>query len=152
MYMDQNLLFDTGLALTATANSTNQLDLVNARDLGVGDDTILHAVCIVTSALLSAGATTLQVALQSSTDNVTYDTLAQSFAIPKASLVAGAKVSIPFPPLQPGQSKGRYVRMAYTVATGPFTGGAITSFLVLDDNLAVGQAAYGYPPGIVIAN
>jgi len=154
MYMDGLLLFDTALALTASAASTNQIDLLNARDMGVGDDPALDVVVQVGSALLSAGATTLTIQVQGSTDNVTYTTYAQSDAIPKANLTAGAKFSIDMPRMPPhAAGRPRYLRLNYVVATGPFTGGNITSFIVVDDQQNAGSPNFlGYAPGIVIAN
>lgn len=154
MYMDGLLLFDTSVALTASAASTNVVDLVNARDMGVGDDPALDVIVQVTSALLSAGATTLTVQFQGSTDNVTYTTYAQSDAIPKANLTAGAKISMDIPRIPPhAAGRPRYLRLNYVVATGPFTGGTITAFIVVDDQQGVGSPnALSYSPGIVIAN
>jgi hypothetical protein len=77
MYMDGLLLFDTNVAITSTAVSTNVIDLLNARDMGVGDDPALDVVIQVTSALLSAGASTLTVQFQGSTDNTTYTVYGQ---------------------------------------------------------------------------
>jgi hypothetical protein len=37
MIIDGLLVFDSNLALTSTQTSTNVIDLVNARDVGVGD-------------------------------------------------------------------------------------------------------------------
>lgn len=151
MIMDQNLLFDSAAAITATAPSTNVVDLAVARDLGVGDPDI-DIVAIVGTAFTAAGAATLQIQVQGSTDNSTWDTYVQSDAIPKAALTAGAKFHVDLPPVPPGKSKPRYLRLNYVVATGPMTAGTMTAFALLDDHLATGQAIYGYPPGIVIAN
>jgi hypothetical protein len=154
MYIDGLLLFDTAAAITATAASTNVLDLLNARDMGVGDDPALDVVVIVTSALLSAGASTLQVQFQGSTDNTTWTTYGQTDAIPKANLAQGAKISFDVPRMPPhAAGRPRYLRLNYVVATGPFTGGNVTSFIVLDDQLNAGSPqSLGYSPGIVIAN
>lgn len=153
MYMDASLLFDTAAAITSTGQvSTNIIDLTNARDLGVGDNPALDVVFIVTTTMLAAGAATLQIQFQGSTDNSTYTTMMQTDAIPKATLVAGAKFSFDLPRMISGQSRPRYLRLNYVVGTGPFTAGAATAFIVLDDQLNVGAGSYGYAPGIVIAN
>lgn len=153
MILDGLLLFDTAVALTATAVSTNVVDLLNARDMGVGDPE-LSVVVQCTTALLSAGASTLTIQVQGSTDNTTYTIYAQSDAIPKASLGAGSKFSIDLPRMPPhAAGRPRYLRLNYVVATGPFTGGTLTSFMVLDEQLNAGSPnALGYSPGIVIAN
>lgn len=153
MYMDGLLLFDTAVALTSTAVSTNVVDLLNARDMGVGDDPALDVVIVVTSALLSAGATTLQIQFQGSTDNSTWTTYLQTDTIGKANLGAGAKISFDLPRLPPGVAKPRYFRLNYVVATGPFTGGNVTAFILVDEQQNAGSPnALGYAPGIVIAN
>lgn len=147
MILDGTLLFDSLNALTVTAVSQNVVDLVNARDLGNDPDMKLEIV--VTSALLSAGATTLQTQFQGSTDNTSWTTYAESPAIAKASLTAGARSILPIslPSPGPGVALPRYLRLNHIVATGPFTGGSITSFLVLDKQMNI-----SYPPGVVIAN
>jgi hypothetical protein len=147
MILDGTLLFDSGVAVTATAVSTNVVDLVNPRDLG--NDPEMKVELVVTAAMLSAGATTLQVQFQGSTDNSTYTTYAESPAIAKASLTAGARSLLPInlPSPGPGVALPRYLRLNYIVATGPFTAGNLTAFLVLDKQMNI-----TYPPGIAIAN
>lgn len=148
MIIDGYLQFDSNLGLTSTATSTNVIDLVNARDLGVGDDPAMKLAVIVTETFLSAGATTLQIQVQGSTDNSSYTVMAESAAIGKASLVQGANVfPIHLPSIAPGQALPRYLRLNYVVATGPFTDGQLSAMLVLDN-----QRERAYPPGITIAN
>lgn len=148
MIIDRLLQFDSNLALTATATSTDVVDLLNARDLGIGDDPAMRLAVIVTETFLSAGATTLQVQIQGSTDNSSYTVMAESAAIGKASLTLGAQVlPIMLPSVAPGQALPRYLRLNYVVATGPFTDGQLSAYLVLDN-----QQNRAYPPGIVIAN
>lgn len=153
MILDKLWEFDaTGTAIAASAASTNVVDLGVARDLGVGDDPSIIIFFLAVTALLSAGATTLEIQVQGSTDNVTYTTMASSGAIPKASLAAGAKFSIDLPRLVPAQVKPRYIKLNYVVTTGPFTGGTIAAYMTLDDHLNVGINQYGYAPGVVVQN
>ncbi len=148
MIIDGLLQFDSNLGLTATSTSTNVIDLVNARDLGIGDDPAMRVAVLVTETFLSAGATTLQVQVQGSTDNSSYTVMAESAAIGKASLVLGANVlPIMLPSVAPGQALPRYLRLNYVVATGPFTDGSLSAMLVLDN-----QQNRAYPPGITINN
>lgn len=148
MIMDGQLLFDSAAAITATANSTNVIDLSQARDLGIGDGPALKVNCQVVTTFQSAGATTLNIQVQGSTDNSSYSVMAQTDAIPKAALVAGAGAfNIDLPRPQPGQAVPRYLRVVYTVATGPFTAGNMTTFLNIDR-----QENIAYPAGINIAN
>lgn len=148
MILDGYTLFDNAVALTATRDSTNVLDLQNARDLGIGDGPTLKLFVDATSALLSAGATTLTVALSGSTDNSTYTVMAQSPAIAKAALTTGTRIwSIDMPRTVAGQSLPRYLKLVYTVAVSDFTGGSVSAGLVLDR-----QDVVQYSAGITIAN
>lgn len=153
MILDKLLEFDaTGTAITVTAASTNVVDLGVARDMGAGDDPSLVIFFTAITALLSAGATTLTVDVQGSTDNSSWTSMVSTGAIGKASFTAGAKISLDVPRLIPGQSKPRYLRLNYTVATGPFTGGTIAAYMVLDDHLNTGLNNYGYAPGVTVSN
>lgn len=148
MIIDGLLLFDTAFALTVTAPSTNVVDLLNARDIGVDGYPGMAIMFEVLTPLLSAGATTLQVQAQGSTDNVTYTTYAETPAIGKAALTAGRYVlPTTWPRPDPGAALPRYLRLNYVVATGPFTGGTITAALVLDR-----QDNVNYPAGVTVAN
>lgn len=145
MILDKNLLFSSAQALTATAASTDVIDLANARDISPGEK--ISGFVLVTTVLESAGASTLQVMVQGSTDNSTYNTYWESEAIAKASLTAGTRIDFEVPRPTPGRSLPRYMRLTYTVAVANFTGGAVTAGLVLgrDDQRA-------YPPGIAVSN
>lgn len=145
MIFDATTRLSNRQAITTTAPSTNVIDVGPvgtahrhaaplARNLG-------QAACIpfliqVVEDFAAAGAATLTVALQSS--NVEgfgsgVKTIWSSGAIPLASLVAGANLGlvnyIPKGVLDDGIEE-RYFRLNYTVATGPFTAGAITAGVV----------------------
>lgn len=128
MIMDSTLLFSEDQAITATAVSTNVIDLGVDRDIKKGMD--LELLLAVTTAFAAAGAATLTVTVQTD-DNEAFASptvLATSAAIPVADLVAGAQ---PFPISVPGPTN-RYLRLNYTVATGPFTAGNMTASIVID--------------------
>ena len=147
--IDASLIFDgtldttgaagpTGVAITTTRVSTNVIDWQVARDVGVNDDLEVHV--IVTTAFTAAGAATLQIEYQTSTDNSTFYGVLLSEAYPVANLVAGAPIfryKVPLAQLlQPNtpQKPARYARLNYTVATGPMTAGAVTAFITgMDD-------------------
>lgn len=146
MLLDKLLQFSNAQALTATAVSTDVIDLGVARDIAPGEP-IKGYVSTVTL-LQSAGSSTLQVQVQGSTDNSTFSTYWESEAIAKASIAAvGSRIDFEMPRPTPGRALPRYLRLNYVVATADFTAGAITAGLVLDrDDLVA------YPPGIAVAN
>lgn len=151
MILDKQLMFDEALAITATAASTNQIDLSVYRDLGVGDDPALKVLAQVITAFVSAGGATLQIQFQGSRDNVTYTTMAESRAYAVADLTAGIHL-LPIDVPRIGgaaQSMPRYYRLNYVVGTSTFSAGTLTAGLVLDrqdSNVQLG----GYPAGVVI--
>lgn len=150
--LDKNLQFDAGATLvTVTAPSTNVIDLINARDMALGDKFAMKASVTLTTTFLAAGAGTLRIQFQGSVDNVTWTTYSQTDDIPKASLLAGKQIELPLAAMPP-QALGlpRYLRLNYIVTTGPFTAGALEADLVVagdqDNNPPT------YPPGVVVSN
>jgi hypothetical protein len=143
---------------TGTQQSTNVLDLLNARDMGIGDDPALELLIQIMTTFASG--TSLQVQLQGAPDNGsgspgTYTTMLDSGAIAEASLVAGRyilattvpRVLLPTPVgVTAAQALPRFLRLQY-VTVGTHTAGALSGFIVLDR-----EDQISYPPGIVIAN
>ena len=142
MYIDRQNLFGQNQAVTVTAPSTDHIDLGSARDIGNG--TPLEILVLCTETVTAAGAATLQVALQTD-DNPSFSSpanLVLSDAIPKASLVAGTEIlRVPVP-----YGCERYLRLNFTVGTGPLTAGKFTSGLV-----PMRQANTAYPSGYAVA-
>ncbi len=113
MILDGNLLFDgtvstSGIAGVnqfasgATTTSTNTIDLLNARDLGDGGDSLsgnLTVSFLVTTAY--AGGTSVNFQLQGSTDNVPWTTYSETGAIAIASLTAGTRLALKLPSVNP---------------------------------------------------
>lgn len=152
MILDNFLNFEpvTGTAVTATADSTNIIDLLNARDMGIGDDPAILLVVQAIAAFTAAGAATMNIQIQMSLDNITYYVASESGPLPKASLTAGMKIwqtYLPHRPVQLGGTFPRYIKLTYVVATGPMTAGSVWAGLLLDS-----QSNPSYPPGIAIAN
>ena len=137
MIFDKSLLFSNDQAVTATAASTNVVDLGVSRDIGIG--TPIEVWCSVTNTTVSAGSTTLVVDLQTDTD-VAFGTavnLITTAAIAKATLVAGYeifKIKMPMGVL-------RYLRLNYTVAVANFSAGNFRAGLILNRQALVYPAS-----------
>lgn len=148
MYMDSSLLFDQDAAITVTRDSTNVIDLSNARDMGIGDDPAMKLAIYVTQTFTAAGAGTLTIDFEGSVDNSAWTVYVSTPAIALANLVAGRKLfPIDIPHRPSGAALPRYYKLVYTVATGPMTAGKITAALVVDR-----QDAPTYPAGLTISN
>lgn len=153
MYLDLNNVLSQAQPITVTAPSTNVIDYaglgvgvpVNNRfgnatnfgqDPGIGDGiSPPNILCQVGTAFTAGGAATLTVQLQEAPDTAnsgtpgTWTTIAQTDAIPVASLTAGTKIAeFTIPPKGPEVAASafpRFFRLNYVVGTGPFTGGSI---------------------------
>lgn len=149
MIIDRELRFSDAQALTTSAVSANIIDLVNPRDMGIGDRPALKLAMSVGTAFTSTGSSTLTILAQGSTDNSTWTTYAQSPAIAKASLAANTEHiwDIDWPRKALGAAMPRYLRLSYTVGVADFTAGTLTAQLVLDR-----QDDFAYPAGITVAN
>jgi hypothetical protein len=135
MVLDKEQMFSDGQAVTASQASTNYIDFGAVRDIGVGE--ALEVLFVAPVAAASAGSSTLVIALETDTQSsfATKVTLAQSGAIPKAAITAGAELWRPRLPA----GVQRYLRAYYTVGTADLTAGTVTSGIVLD------RKAHAYP-------
>ena len=140
--------FDT--PTTGTQQSTNVIDLVNPRDMGIGDNPAIK-VLVTVKTTFTAG-TSLQVQFQGAPDAGggtpgTYVTYAESAAVLEADLVAGRyllPIDVPRPP--PGAPLPRFYRLQY-VSAGTHSTGQIVGALVLDRRDYV-----VYPAGSTVPN
>lgn len=141
--IDQSLILDgtisgtgvpTGVAITNSRVSTNVIDWLTGRDMGAAALLGIHVD--VTTAF--SGATSLQIDFEvCDTVGGTYLALDYSPVIPVAQLIAGAPIFRNGVPLNQVlnatagilKTPGRFVRLNYTVAGGPFTAGAVFSYL-----------------------
>ncbi|MBG0596263.1 hypothetical protein I4P23_01790 [Enterobacter kobei] len=130
MILDKLLMFSEAQAVTASAASTDVIDLRpidgTRRDIGVGYP--LEFWATVNTTATAAGAATLNVQLQTSPDNSTWTTLYDSGTLALAALTAGKRL---FSAKVPAGVQ-RYLRVNYVVGTGPLTAGAFTSGINLD--------------------
>jgi hypothetical protein len=143
---------------TGTQTSTNQIDLVAARDMGIGDDPALKLLIEVMTTF--TGGTSLAVALQGAPDNGsgapgTYTTMWTSPVTLEADLIAGrylANIDMPRTvlPTASGPSAAqplpRFLRLQYTSA-GTHGAGGLYGAIVLDR-----QDYVVYPAGITVPN
>ena len=137
MIFDKTLQFSADQALTATAASTDYLDLGSDRDVGPGTPLFLVVVSKV-----AAGGTSPTIAISIKTDdNVSFSSAATPLAGPTiagASFGAGAMHVIPWP-----FTNERYNRVKYTL------GGTSPTFTV--DAFLTSQPPpnwQAYPDGI----
>ena len=121
----------TGQAVTATANSTNVVDLSLARDVGEGED--LYVQFTVGTAFTAGGSATLTptIVVSAADSLTTPTTIATAGTIAVATLVAGYSFAVRLNP-QIASLGLRYLGAIYTVATGPMTAGTITADIVTD--------------------
>lgn len=129
MILDANLLFSDAQAVTATAASTNYIDIGTNRAVGTGET--LYVVTTVDVALTDSGSdSTVTVSLEGdSTTTFTPDGSQTLFTIP-ALTPAGAVFICPLAPLAAAQYQ--YMQLKYTVAGGNLTTGSFTSFITKD--------------------
>lgn len=130
--LDKGLEFSDAQAVTASAASTNVLDLgVVAPNTGRGSNQMYLQIVVNTTADAS-GSATVAFALEDSADDSSFAVVpgVSVAAIGKATLVAGYIVlTIALPP-----RLRRYIRVYYTVATGPLTAGKFDAFLTTVPN------------------
>lgn len=156
MYIDKFLEFDPAAsAITVTRDSTNIIDLGAQADFGPGST--LWVNVFVQTTLTAAGAATLTVAVQGAPNAAgvpgAFVTYIQTPALAVADLVAGVVQCIQLPPKPVGVAKitfPRFLKLVYTVATGPFTAGTLRADLTqAPSNEGV---THLYPAGFAVNN
>ena len=126
-------LFSNDQAVTATANSTNVIDLgapgtpyggaaALNQDIGKGSKVPL-TVQVTEDFTTSAGMTALIIALETGSTSA-LNTIIASQTILIADLVAGKQINLDF---LPNGIVERYLGLSYTPVTGDADGGAITA-------------------------
>lgn len=129
MILDKFLEFSAEQAITASAASTNIVDL-GVAGRGHGEPLEMH--CLVEQDFAHTGTETLTIQLQhdSNSDFSTAGIVIQSAALSGSGLTDGTEV---FKQKVPDGLK-RYIRLYYLLGTGAgaFTGGTISSRLILD--------------------
>ena len=123
MYVDDFLLLSSAQAFTSSTNSTNLIDSLAAGD-AIEANPILH---ILVNTAFAGSASSVQFALQSSSDNSTWVNLC-SITKAYSALTAKEVLNLQIPP---GKAL-RYLRAYYTITTGTVSAGAVTAFLAKD--------------------
>jgi len=134
MIIDKQNLFSEDQAVTATANSTNVIDMGADNSL-VTTPNMKDAELWVQVTADFATLTSLTVTLTTDNDEAfgSETTLLSSAAIPAASLVAGYKFKFSMLP----EGIERYLRLTYTVGGSNATAGTISAGLVLKSQTSV---------------
>lgn len=149
MITDALLLLSSAQAVTASAVSTNTIDLLQARDLGAGTDLYAHFTVDVAATAAGAATVTFQI-ISSAAANLSSPTvLVQTDAIGKAELTAGRRpITLEIPPsILAAQPIGqRYLGVQYTVATGPLLTGSFTA-TISESRVDMGK---NYPSGFTV--
>jgi hypothetical protein len=150
MIIDLQTKFSDAQAVTATAISTNVVDLRNAATPASADEGLMGEpmwlTILTTVAATAAGAATVTFTLESSStaDLATAPVVHYSTAaIGKATLIVGYVVCRI---LLPSDAYARYLGVRYTVATGPLTAGTFSAFLTPSI-----QRNTTYPAGFSVA-
>ena len=124
MIIDRQLQVSDAQAVTASAASTDVIDFGQTNpNTGMPDHMDLSIT--VDETVTAAGAATVVFSIQDSADNSAFADIIALPAIGKAALAIGAQVTIPMPKLH-----RRYVRVNYTVGTGPLTAGRFSAQFV----------------------
>lgn len=124
MFIDKLLQVSNEQAVTSSAASTDVIDFGQANPNSGLNDNITLAIT-TDEAATASGSATVTFSIQDSADNSTFTDVYATAAIAKATLVAGYQVLIPVP-----YKLRRYMRVYYTVATGPLTAGKFSAQLV----------------------
>lgn len=131
MLLDKALEFSNSQTVTATAVSTNDVDLGplsggnTIRDIGAGEELYLNVIVI--EGVTAAGAATVNFQVLTD-DNTGFSSSAVVFdsgAIGKASLPIGTVLSFKLP----SGNYERYLRGNYVVGTGPLTAGKFSTYI-----------------------
>ena len=153
--MDKQLEFDPALtAITSTTTSTHVIDLGVGRDLGPGPEGEAPLeLLVIVDAALTGNTGTLNAQLQGAPDSSgspgSYVTLIESGVLAIAQLITGATIlrcQIPNRRVD-ADALPRFLRMQYTVGSGPFTAGSLSARIV-----GTRQANVAYPPGVTVSN
>ena len=116
----------SGQAITATAVSTNTIDLGTARDIGEGRD--LFMVFTVVLGFAGTGTITMQVVTDDNASLSSPTVIGATAAITATNLTAGTQYIVRIPPLVASLGE-RYLGAQYTCSASPTTGTFLTQIV-----------------------
>lgn len=110
MILDSLLKFSESQALTATADSTNVIDLSLDRDIGIGEPMAVF-VSVEVAADFTTGDETYQFQVETDdNDSFSSSTIIADQTVAAADLAVGDKVVLPI-----GHANERYLQVVYTL-------------------------------------
>lgn len=133
MLIDKQCEFSDAQAITASAASTNYIDLASVRNIGVGER--LYIVFYVDTAFTDASSdstVTPKLETDSDTGFATALVTVRTYDVFAALTAAGTYRYYDLEAYTADGLYKRYIRVYYTVANGNLTTGAISAFLVHD--------------------
>lgn len=129
MFIDSQELFSDSQAITATAASTNLVDLGAIRDLGLGENIYVVVACTVAMTDASSDST-VTVTIETD-DSASFGSATTTQTIGAFAAVSAAGTQL-IARLGIGQMNERFARLKYTVANGNLTTGSFDAFLTHD--------------------
>ena len=136
MITDKLLRVSEDQAVTATAYSTNTIDLSVARDIGEG--TALYMNFALTEAFANGTNITFEVVTSANSNLSSHDVIGSSATIATAALTLGKNIVVRINPDIAGKGK-RYLGARYVV-TGTMNAGKVTADVV--ETIGDGQKYY----------
>jgi len=118
--------FSDAQAITATAASTNYMDLLAARDIAIGRPLYVVVKCV--TAMTDASSNSTVAVTVETDDNTGFSsaTTAQTIGTFSAVSAAGTKFVVPLAQFTTAE---RYMQLKYTVANGDLSTGSFTAYL-----------------------
>lgn len=143
MLIDRQNQFSNAQALTATAASTDYIDLGAVRNIGAGES--LYLVLHITTAFTDSGSDSTMTPSLETDDNTSFSSVAtlRTYDVFAALTAINTIRKYRLEPVTDAGSYERYLQMRYTIANGNLTTGAVSAFL-LEDVQAWRAYAAGY--------
>jgi hypothetical protein len=126
MILDADLQFSNAQSVTATAVSTNVLDLSAIRNIGVGQP--IYVVLNLAAAMVGAGAIITVTSETDDNEAFSSATVSATLGVFAAVSPAGTKLVAA---VDPDAANERFYRLRYTVSGGTLTSSQVDAYLSL---------------------